>query len=358
MKRSLLFITLAILIVGYVQVMKLLNEILRNSRSPSSSSTKTISITSLLTSNNHSSLKTFNTLNPYKETWCPSAKCYNSPLCAPCHRRFLFILATGRSGSTSLLRMFNELPNVRLSGENYNVLFEASEVFKTIVEDQTHNFVDEVSMKQGLFMHDAVENGAFKHNAMPIGSFSCVMQNLLTALNPPNLEALINNDINSLPGENDIHGEETMILGMKEIRIQSEDLLAWTPEEATKFFNENFPCSRFIININSRYIRQSMAMKKHLHEKVSGLKRSEVRDKLKRENDFLIELSSLLGTDSAKLLDIAEWSEDVSVINDAVNWLGFENCRFDTLVEENKDGYNHDSATILDVGPDCKYPHK
>ncbi len=342
-------------------MMKLLREILRNAGSSSTSNSDTLVASPSLTSN-RLALRPFNNLNPYEKSWCPSAKCHNSPICAPCNRRFLFILATGRSGSTSLLRMFNELPNIRLSGENYNVLFQASEVLKTILEDHPRNFVDNATMGDGLFLHDAVENGAFKHNAMPIGSFSCVMQNFLTTLNPPNLEPFINIDNNDddndyLSAGQEIDDEARMILGMKEIRLQSEDHLLWTPKEAAKFLTENFPCSRFIININSRYIRQSMAMKKHLHEKVNGLKRSEVRDKLKRENDFLTELSFLLGDNSAKLLDIVEWSEDVSVINDVVEWLGFENCQFNTLVQENENGYSHDSQWEGGLGPGCRYPH-
>ena len=55
----------------------------------------------------------FNTTNPHNDTFCPSAKCRNSPLCTPCHRRHFLILSTARSGSTTLVRMFNELPNMR-----------------------------------------------------------------------------------------------------------------------------------------------------------------------------------------------------------------------------------------------------
>jgi hypothetical protein len=33
-------------------------------------------------------------------------------LCQPCKQRFLFIIATGRSGSTTLLSMLNQLPGV------------------------------------------------------------------------------------------------------------------------------------------------------------------------------------------------------------------------------------------------------
>jgi len=64
---------------------------------------------------NYTTLKAFepfNSTSPHEESWCPSATCNNSPLCQPCMKRFLFILATGRSGSTTLLSMLNHLPCV------------------------------------------------------------------------------------------------------------------------------------------------------------------------------------------------------------------------------------------------------
>lgn len=54
----------------------------------------------------------YNSTNPHEKSWCPSAACNNSPLCLPCKKRFLFIIATGRSGSTTLLSMLNHLPGV------------------------------------------------------------------------------------------------------------------------------------------------------------------------------------------------------------------------------------------------------
>lgn len=55
-------------------------------------------------------------------SWCPSATCHNTDLCHPCDRRFLILLATGRSGSTSMMYMLDSLPGVRMSGENNAIL--------------------------------------------------------------------------------------------------------------------------------------------------------------------------------------------------------------------------------------------
>ena len=56
--------------------------------------------------------ESFNHTNLHQNSWCPRATCNNSPMCQPCKKRFLFIIATGRSGSTSLLSMLNYLPGV------------------------------------------------------------------------------------------------------------------------------------------------------------------------------------------------------------------------------------------------------
>ena len=171
--------------------------------------------------------KPFNQINPHESTWCPNAKCYNSPICSPCNRRFLFLVTTSRSGSTTLLRMFNSLPNVRLAGENYNALYEASHL-ATLFEKRPAFFRDEATIKKGYFMHERVNGGPYMHNAIPIGSMACVMQTFYeNCLNPPHLS--IKEDITSSRLSWDANEEQTKILGSKLIHIQSGD---WSPAEA------------------------------------------------------------------------------------------------------------------------------
>ena len=296
--------------------------------------------------------------NPFGESWCPSAKCYNSPLCLPCNRRFLFILATGRSGSTTLLKMFDLLPNVRLSGENHNVLFQASELLRTI-EDHPQNFINNETIREGFFMSETIQEGAFKHNAIPIGSFSCVVQHLFRTLNPPSITINKNSDdqLSSWKAYiDDEENEDKKILGMKGIRLQEHELLSWTPAEAATFLQENFPCSRYIININSKYRSQSKAMAKYLKAKTKGLDRSQLREKLKGENDFLTKLATMLGNETARLLDSVKWQKDVTILNDVVHWLGFQDCHFDKLAHDNRNGFSIDHSTIS-IGENCTYPH-
>ena len=50
--------------------------------------------------------------------------------CDLCDRRFVFVIATGRSGSTSVLETINSLPGVHLRGENGASLLGAMDLYK------------------------------------------------------------------------------------------------------------------------------------------------------------------------------------------------------------------------------------
>ena len=230
-------------------------------------------------------------------------------------------------------------------------------------------------MKEGLYMHGGKEEGPFIHNAIPLGSHACVVQQLAYTLNPPEIILLDKDDhddedagtsttLNDDYTNNDPiiksayinSNEDKMILGMKEIRFQDQDLIPWTPKEAFTFLQDHFPCARYVININTRYIYQSKTMKQHLKGKVIGLNRTQVQQKIQIENQFLVDLSLLLGNDTARLLHSDDWQKDVNVFNDVVDWLGFEDCSFDTLLHENRGGFSHDEETEVDVGEKCRYP--
>lgn len=283
--------------------------------------------------------KPFNRTNPYYDSWCRNATCYNSPTCAPCNRRFLFIIATGRSGSTTLLKMFNMLPNVRLSGENWNELYFASHLIKTL-ENHPDQFYDRDLIKNnGFFMHDAVPEGPFMHNAMPIGSIGCVMQSLVSFLNPPQMSP------NQLVF--DEKQESKMILGMKLIRLQQSK---WTVNRARKFLERSFPCARYIINTRSEYSDQLKSMK------VTGtFNENKTIDDIQSETLFLRKLANRLG-DSAKLIELEQWRDNVSVLNDVIKWLGFDYCAFNKVLHENHDKFEHDNSDVH-LGRYCRYKY-
>lgn len=275
----------------------------------------------------------FNYTNPFYDSWCPYAKCYNSPVCVPCDRRFLFILATGRSGSTTLLKMFDSLPGVRLAGENLNELYLAAQLYKNIKHD--NHFVNDMWVAKGRYMKPKID-GPFQHNALPIGALSCVSQHLVSALNPP-----------ELPEDTfEMEDDSKTILGMKLIRIQRGD---WKPSEAATFLKENFPCARYIVNVRTDIEEQVDSYKNNFHWDVPS-------DTLKNETEFLQKLHVELGHSSYQL-NMEEWIDNPRILNKVLDWLGYENCKFNTILHENHDGYEIDTEHTLDLGANCIYPN-
>lgn len=209
-------------------------------------------------------------------------------------------------------------------------------------------------------MHDAVKNGPFVHNAMPVGSLSCVLQNLLSYLNPPEIN----------PEQfhvEDADAEKRLIKGAKVIRLQASK---WTAGGAYRFLTESFPCARYVINIRSDLDRQAQSIETAFgglgwngNGNGNGNDRptldwdtSAIRQNVEKQTDFLRELANRLGGQRAKLIDMDEWKGDVSVLNNVVDWLGFEECAFDKIAHENHDNYGQDDRQIY-LGDKCRYPH-
>jgi len=306
------------------------------------------------------SWKPFNNTNSHLTSWCPLAQCYNSPLCTPCKNRHLFIIATGRSGSTTLLKMFNLLPNVRLSGENANTLFVASRIISNLRQNSTPPLLEQD--------YDRLL-GAWMHNAIPKQSMACVMQHVLYALNPPPL-SIQNEQKPSVSTSLEDYDANT-ILGMKTIRFHKGrpgmGIPPWTPTEAASFLLENFPCSRIIINVRSDLSSQLKSIRGTFVQANVTTKDEETIDDM---NQFLKELDKLLPNSVSRLIDMVDWTADVGILNDLVHWMGFKNCVFQSVVHENRNGFGRD-ARIIDngnggeeveeknrlLGKDCHYPH-
>jgi Sulfotransferase family len=144
--------------------------------------------------------------NPY----CPW--CRDPVLCA---RAFLFVVATGRSGSTTLMSMINSIPGFFIGGENGN----QAATLKAMVDERRRAV--EMRCKR-------------EHSADIASSSSC-------ALLPRRAELKLIQDwiwVSNLPPDN-WSSTPTQVSGFKEIR--------WGPEEI-EFIRAVCPCSRFIIN--------------------------------------------------------------------------------------------------------------
>jgi hypothetical protein len=55
---------------------------------------------------------------------------------------------------------------------------------------------------------------------------------------------------------------------------------------------------------------------------------------------------------------MSEWSKmdnsGVEVLNDLIEWLGFEDCKYDSLLHSNKNGYGIDRQRMF-LGENCRY---
>jgi len=304
---------------------------------PSTSSISTVTM--------NSPFQAFNETNPHEDSWCPESQCNNSPMCTPCNRRYLFIVASGRSGSTTLLKMLNYLPNVRISGENTNVLYYASRIVSYLR--------DPVPLLNQDF--DRVE-GAYMHNAIAPQSMACALQQIIYTINPPpkKIQLAVNGTSGgSSPPMSIQEYDKDTILGVKTIRLHKVD--KWSVEKVSSFLQENFPCSRVIVNIRSDIESQMNSINATFQE---GHKPPDLSAKIIRQgNEFLTKLSADLGPQRARLIDMIDWTKDVNILNDVVSWLGFQNCTFHAVVHENtgSSGFGRDHTTDSNLGNQCRY---
>mmetsp|Transcript_16833 Transcript_16833/g.25273 ORF Transcript_16833/g.25273 Transcript_16833/m.25273 type:complete len:367 (+) Transcript_16833:97-1197(+) len=286
-----------------------------------------------------SSYQSFNDTNPHKDSWCPYATCHNSPICTPCNRRYLFLLTTARSGSTTLLKMLNYLPNVRLSGENRNELYVASELVSNFRGPNTAHLLDQNFDRK---------EGAYSHNAIPPQAMSCPIQQVINTLNPPPRAVQAGVNLTGNPSLEEY--DRGTILGLKTIRFQKGD---WRVKDSADFLRENFPCSKVVVNIRSDVDSQLKSMNTTFSNESTT--EGKDTDDIVKMNEFLIKVVEELGDEMAKLVDMNDWTQNVEVLNEVISWLGFRHCKYHAVVHENANGFGRDNETPHDIGENCHY---
>jgi len=294
--------------------------------------------------------------------WCPFASCHNSPLCAPCNRRFLFIISTGRSGSTTLLEMMNMLPNVRISGENYNELYYMYNLIRNLEQggiltkgkgkakgknlntNSTSSSYNLINPKQ------EISHGAFRHGMVPKGAMGCALQQFLATMNPPPASQLKSMNMESY---NDF--DQHTILGVKTIRMHKG---SWDAQLAARFLKEHFPCSRYILNFRSD-LSSRVNSTVTTFEKSVKKDEQELEQKFVSQTSFIQKLAKELGPNLVKSLDMTQWTQSETIglqtINEIVSELGFQNCKFDQMLHYNDGGINND-ASDTNLGWNCTSP--
>jgi len=247
--------------------------------------------------------------NPHSQ-WCPNVVCKDDSFCKPCKRRYLFIIAQGRSGSTTLKNMINFLPGVRIRGEIGNTFYNMKRVF---MEDKSHNV-------GGSY------RGSHGHHIYRETYMSCAAQSFIETIDPPF-------DPDSSDGN---HQED--IIGFKEIRIHDmEDL---------RFLIARFPCSRFIFNTRSDDKELKKSQGKYFDAKRIS------------ENNMVRSLYSkarkTLSPQRVYSMDMSIWSKgNGEHFTNLSKWLGFKDCTYSGLIHDHYNGFDI-QWDLLYLGDHCR----
>mmetsp|Transcript_5397 Transcript_5397/g.11902 ORF Transcript_5397/g.11902 Transcript_5397/m.11902 type:complete len:244 (-) Transcript_5397:51-782(-) len=211
-------------------------------------------------------------------------------LCAD-ETQWIFILGTGRSGSTTVLDMVNSIPGVDLNGENDGMMTDLRHIYTKL---------DTLQSNRG---------DAWQHHDVDFHELLCDVQEVVrTSLG--------------------FDQSQVWAAGFKEIR--HHDI------EGLNFFRKAFPCARFIVNYRQNITEQLESQTALGWENADFGTMSEHTQHLKewaeRNNDV------------THLLPLEEFN--VESFNQLLPFLGVSNCTFTEVVHANEaQGYGQDRPT-------------
>lgn len=206
-------------------------------------------------------------------------------------QQWLFILGTGRSGSTSLLQMVNEIPGFHLAGENRGVLTSLSQLF-----DHAQHLAQKNDSMLSWTHGDILE-----HKVL------CALQSYIRAIGG--------------------FSESDRVIGYKEIRHSNE--------EALSFFQKLFPCARFIANTR-RHLDAQIKSRENVGWGATNA-------------SALVKASRSLESWARKHQNISilmrlEDNFTAHGFNQLLKWLGVHGCTFMSVAHENRNGYSNIST--------------
>lgn len=217
---------------------------------------------------------------------------------------YLFILSTGRTGSTSVTRMISSIPGFYIAGENGGIM---------------NSFA---KMREGIMKHSKIKKGFIvSKDWNPTGAWGH------KPIVAEKLHSAVREYVKAIIGEVDTAAIHT--IGFKEIRH-------WRPAELDEFM-QVFPNARFIINTRRDLSAQ-------LRSQTKNFKHSASEEKLRNATRSLEEWQSR-HPDNSYLLRLEDFS--INKYNDLLKWLGVVNCKFMSIAEANTDGYGGDGSKVI-----------
>uniref|UniRef100_A0A7S1RBC7 Protein-tyrosine sulfotransferase n=1 Tax=Alexandrium catenella TaxID=2925 RepID=A0A7S1RBC7_ALECA len=203
--------------------------------------------------------------------------------CDLCATKWLFVMSTGRSGSTTVLEMMGSVPGFYLAGENGGMMNKQFDMFK--------------------HMRLAGNSGcsAWAHGPISQHGMFCAIQYYITeAIGAAAFQA-------------------THTIGFKEIRWGVDATVA-------NFMLQVFPCARFIISTRLDLIKQLASESQAEWSYDTNLKKA----------TSMLEKWQSNHRDKATLIHLEQFS--VNWFNMLLRWLNVTDCSFKSLVHTNDDG--------------------
>ena len=230
---------------------------------------------------------------------------------------WLFIAATGRSGSTSLLEMVNQLPGVYLEGENMG-LFES---LFTLKEDATKDLQEFHEDEIRARVHKGV--GSFYRApgyVSPTASLDAIAREFV--------EVYV---LGAKGSAFRAREEKARLVGFKEIRFKNAQEL--------DYLIHLFPCAKVIINVRRDVVKQS-----------ASAEWQEGASALQQRNDWYTDWHQ---RNAQRSFLIALEDFTVPNMNKLAAWLGFPSCRFVRIAHSNAHGgYYADSTKDVNCAAD------
>ena len=280
-------------------------------------------------------------------TTSSSSLCNNNP----CKRRWIIIISTGRSASTTLTWMIDMLPNIRMSGENNNLIGNINYALQQTLTKE--NFI--INGNNNTYNNNNIkqQKTAWSHNPVSKRLLSCAVQNIFEAMNPKLLYDTTTTTNNNNNHNNTNDDNDNDIIGFKTIRLHKNTNI----KSVVEFMKESFPCAKYVINYRSNINALLKSNKKYLKEFPN-----KTIEEYEQEIQTLYEIKNLLlqqqeqqqqsgagggGEEEevvVKMIDSEEWTKNVTILNEEiVNWMGYsKECYFTKLLEYNtKHGYEN-----------------
>lgn len=242
-----------------------------------------------------------------------------------CRRNFVFIIASGRSGSTSLLNMVNELPGYSISGEHAGQFWSWHELYHRFLHTQGREPYFDHQTGEPRFM--VMTRQSWEHQAVHDVEFFEMMQDwYYKHTGMRNATGYYNGKASGWVGAG-----IQRVKGCKEIRYNDPHIL--------DFISHVFPCAKFIFN--SRRALFGEQMKSAFYKK-----KNSTEDQVRMQAKFLMEYHESDWMKGRSMIMHMEDFQNLTIWNQMADFLERPYCRFNDVYHDNADsGYSHESKS-------------